>query len=397
MLLGGARQARNHSPCRALIATVEPRGAERPSGQRTGGDMAMPAPTPISPPAAQPRFNWRDAARVATVGIFVVLLLAALSHAQPIAVPVAVALIVGVVLTPVLTWLAARGLPHWLSALIMVTTLFVALSALIVALADPIRDWIEKAPELGARLGERLRVFDGPIAAFNSLRESIAGPPKHGERPAGIDLYAEFVRPVLGVLTPALGQIVIFFASLFFFLAGRESLRRRFVAFWGDRETRLEAIHFLADVESSLVRYFAAISVINLALGAVLAAVAWVAGLPNPLVWGLLGFLLNYLPYIGPAVIILMLFGVGLMVFDTLLQALVAPVLFLVAETIEGQFVTPGVVGLRLALSPLLVFLAVVFWAWLWGPFGALLAVPLLIIANVALDRLLPREPKLPG
>ncbi|MCC6948588.1 MAG: AI-2E family transporter [Bradyrhizobiaceae bacterium] len=338
--------------------------------------------------------DWRLAAQAATVGIFIILLLAALSYAQTVAMPVAVAVIVGIVLIPLLTWAAEKGIPHWLSALVLVLLLFAALSGLLMLLADPVSEWIERAPELGARLSEKLRIFDGPMAAFNSLRESLAGASK--DKP-GIDIYSELVRPVLGVLTPAIGQMVIFFASLFFFLAGRETLRRRFLTFWGDRKTRLEAIYFLGDVESNLARYFAVITGINLALGVVLAGIAWLVGLPSPLVWGSLGFVLNFLPYIGPAVTIVMLLGVGLMVFETLVQALAAPALFLVATTIEGQFVTPGVVGLRLALNPLLVFLSVVFWAWFWGPFGALLAVPLLIIGNVAINYMHPQQAKLPG
>jgi predicted PurR-regulated permease PerM len=99
---------------------------------------------------------------------------------------------------------------------------------------------------------------------------------------------------------------------------------------------------------------------------------------------------LNYVPYIGAAVVILLLLGVSLMVFESLAQAFIAPVFYLIVTTIEGQLITPGVVGLRLALSPLLVFLAVAFWTWFWGPFGALLAVPLLIIGTVALNHTFP-------
>jgi len=101
---------------------------------------------------------------------------------------------------------------------------------------------------------------------------------------------------------------------------------------------------------------------------------------------------MNYIPYIGAAVVILLLFGVGIMAFDSLGFALIAPVFYLVVSTIEGQLITPGIVGLRLALSPLLVFLAVAFWTWFWGPFGALLAVPLLIIGMVALGHAFPKD-----
>jgi predicted PurR-regulated permease PerM len=341
-------------------------------------------------------FLWNGASRAATVGMFVLILLAALSYAQPVVMPVILAIVFGVVLTPLLVEARRHGVPHWFTALLLVVGLLAALSYAVVLLAEPLSNWIQKAPEFGVLLRERLRFLDGPIAAFNSLRESIAGPAKAGEGAFTVDLYAMLVRPMLGVLTPAVGQMVVFFATLFFFLSGRENVRRRFLAFWGDRRTRLDAVHFLNDTEASLARYFATISAINLGLGFLVAVLAFLVGLPTPPVWGVLAFILNFMPYIGPAVMIVMLFGVGVMSFESLAHASAGPVLFLAASVIEGQFITPGIVGLRLALSPLLVFLAVAFWTWFWGPFGAVLAVPLLIIGMVALNHLFPRAAHLP-
>lgn len=368
--------------------------------------MSKPAPRVQSAPeslnasGAKPSgpYLWDGAARAASVGMFIILLFAALYWAQPVLMPVILALVVGIVLTPVLVFAASYKIPYWLTAITLVGAIFAALSYAIVLMADPVGEWIEKAPEFGEVLKQKLVVFDRPLAALNSLRESIAGPAKEGEGITNIDLFGTFVRPMLGVLTPALGQIVVFFATLLFFLAGREGLRRRFVSFWGNRQARLDALNFLGDMERSLAGYFAVITVINLVLGILLAGVAWIVGLPNPIIWGILGFILNFLPYIGPAVTIIMLFAVGLMVFESLVQALAAPVFYLVASVIEGEFVTPSIVGMRLALSPLLVFLAVAFWTWFWGPFGALLAVPLLIIGTVAINHIYPSDAaKLPA
>jgi predicted PurR-regulated permease PerM len=339
---------------------------------------------------------WNGAARAATMGIFVLLLLAALHYAQPVVMPVVLAFITGIVLTPLLVRARAIGIPYWLSALLVVGVLIAALSYAIVLLAEPVGEWIEKAPQFGAVLREKLRFLDGPIAAFSSLRESIMGRGKEGEAALNVDLYSILVQPMLGVLTPALGQMIIFVATLLFFLAGRENIRRRFLSFWAGRKARLDAIRFLNDTEASIARYFATITGINLALGLLLGAVAYLIGLPNPMVWAVLAFILNFMPYIGPAVTILLLLGVGLMTFESLTQALAAPVFFFAASVVEGEFITPGIVGLRLALSPLLVFLAVAFWTWFWGPFGALLAVPLLIIGMVALNHSFPTEGKLP-
>ena len=107
---------------------------------------------------------------------------------------------------------------------------------------------------------------------------------------------------------------------------------------------------------------------------------------------------LNYIPYIGPAIVALVLFAVGLVAMPTLAQAALAPALFVAIATVEGHFITPSIVGRRLTMSPFLVFLALAFWTWLWGPIGAFLAMPLLIVSFVVLGHLLPREEmNLPG
>jgi len=353
--------------------------------------VATAAPASNEAKASRP-YLWDGAARVATVGMFLILLFAALYWAQPVLMPVILALVVGIVLTPVLTFAGRYKIPHWLTAIALVGAIFASLSYAVVLMADPVGEWIEKAPEFGKVLQQKLVVFDRPLEAMKNLRESISGPAKPGEGLLDIDLFGTFVRPILGVLTPALGQIVMFFATLLFFLAGREGLRRRFVTFWGNRQARLDALNFLGDMERTVAGYFAVITAINLAMGVLLSVAAYLIGLPNPLIWGILGFLLNFLPYIGPAVTMIMMFAVGLMVFESIFQALAAPVVYLVASIVEGELITPSIVGMRLALSPLLVFLAVAFWTWFWGPFGALLAVPLLIIGTVAINHIYPSE-----
>jgi predicted PurR-regulated permease PerM len=151
------------------------------------------------------------------------------------------------------------------------------------------------------------------------------------------------------------------------------------------------------DIEHNLTGYLSIVTLINLAIGICGGAAAWVAGLPDPTAWGVLAFILNFIPYIGALIMEGAMFMVGLVTFSTLTQALVAPLLFLALATLEGHFVTPSIMGHRLTLNPLTVFLSLVFWTWLWGPVGAFLAVPLLIMALVVIEHLFPEdEPELP-
>jgi predicted PurR-regulated permease PerM len=130
----------------------------------------------------------------------------------------------------------------------------------------------------------------------------------------------------------------------------------------------------------------------------VVATGAWLFGFPNPIILGILAMVLNYVPYIGPACMTLILFGVGLVTFPSLSYALIPPAALVALTTIEGHLLTPAVLGRGLTLNPLAVFLALAFWTWLWGPMGAFLAVPLTIIALVTISHLFPDdEDKLPG
>jgi predicted PurR-regulated permease PerM len=170
------------------------------------------------------------------------------------------------------------------------------------------------------------------------------------------------------------------------------------VVFLEERDARLRALKIMNDVEHNLTGYLSVVTVINIAVGLCGGAAAWIAGLPDPVAWAVLGFILNFIPYVGALMMEVGLFMVGLATFPSLTHALVAPLIFLALATLEGHFITPSIMGRKLTLNPLTVFLSLVFWTWLWGPVGAFLAVPLLIVALVVIDHLFPEdEPELPA
>jgi predicted PurR-regulated permease PerM len=254
---------------------------------------------------------------------------------------------------------------------------------------------MNKAPDIGRTIQDKLHVLDRPLSALQELRDTLLPSDKKGS--LGVDIIA-FVQPAVAVVTPAIGQIFIFFGTLFFMLFGRAQLRAVLVVFFEEREARLRTLKIMNDIEHNLTGYLSIVALINIAVGLCGGAAAWVAGLPDPVAWAVLGFILNFIPYIGALIMEGALFMVGLVTFPSLAQALVAPLLFLVLATLEGHFITPAIMGRRLTLNPLIVFLSLVFWTWLWGPVGAFLAVPLLIVAIVVVDHLFPEdEPELPA
>jgi predicted PurR-regulated permease PerM len=166
---------------------------------------------------------------------------------------------------------------------------------------------------------------------------------------------------------------------------------------FGNRDAKLRFLKIMRDIERNLAGYLTVVTIINAVLGTIVALGAWLLGYPNPVIFGVVAALLNYVPYVGPAVMILVLFGVGLVTFPSLSHAIIAPIGFIALTAAEGHFITPTIVGRRLTLNPLLVFFALAFWTWMWGPVGAFLAVPLSITGLVVFNHLFPaNDVKLP-
>jgi len=375
------------------MESISPRAAQRRAEKSEAGRrnrdarfvLAVSDPQPVAEVA---RF-WRTAAQSATIGMFVILLIAALNLARPLLLPVASAFVVAMMLGPLSSRAERYRIPSLLSAIALWLLVIVVFYGVIVLLAAPVVDWIGKAPEIGRNIQEKLRVLDRPMAALQDLRDALLPSDKRGS--LGVDIMT-FVQSALLIVTPAIGEILIFFGTLFFMLLGRSQLRRVLVIFFDQRDARLRTLKIMNDIEHNLTGYLSIVTLINIVVGFCAGAAAWIAGLPDPVAWAVLGFILNFIPYIGALIMEAALFMVGLVTFPTLTHALIAPLLFLALATLEGHFVTPSIMGRRLTLNPLTVFLSLIFWTWLWGPIGAFLAVPLLIMTLVMIDHLFPED-----
>lgn len=349
--------------------------------------LGLTDPTPL----AQVSVLWRTAAQAATIGIFVILFVVALDLGRAVLLPAAAATVIGLMLGPLSNRADRLGIPPLLSAIALWLAVIGVLYGVIALLSAPIVDWIGKAPEIMANIKEKLHVLDRPLGMLSDVRKAILGDQEQGQAGVGFDI-AQVVQPALLIVTPAIGQIVIFFGTLFFYLVGRNKLRHVLVVFFDARESRLRMLKIMNDIEHNLTSYLSVVAVINLVVGITAGVVAYMVGLPNALAWAVLGFILNFVPYIGALIMQVILLGVGLVTFPTLTHALIAPVLYLGFTTLEGHFITPSIMGRRLTLNPLTVFLSLVFWSWLWGPVGAFLAVPILIMGLVAVSHLFPKE-----
>jgi predicted PurR-regulated permease PerM len=343
---------------------------------------------------------WRATAQAATIVMCVLMLGVLLYLARGLLLPVLCAIAVGLTIGPMVGTLKRHGIPDWFTALVVVAGLIGAVNVAIVMLAGPATELIARAPEYGKAFAEKLHFFDRPLQALGELQAALG----INTSDKSLDFNpSSLITGFVTIVTPAalqfVLQVVMFFATLFFVIMGRSGFRKYAVNWFGTRESRLRALKILNDIEENLGGYLIVVTAINLSLGIVTAIAAWAMGLPSPLIWGALAFVLNYVPYVGPAVMDVLLLVIGLVTYPTLLGALIPPAVFIGITIIEGQFLTPAIVGRQvLNLHPLTIFLGIAFWAWLWGPVGAFLATPILIMARVALAHLYPsHKSELPG
>jgi predicted PurR-regulated permease PerM len=332
---------------------------------------------------------WLSAGSAATIGIFLLLFGGFLYVGKAILLPVIAAAVVALTLAPIIKAAQKRGVSPWITALFLVTVCFGALALAATALAGPVSEWIGRAPEIGATIRTKLSVFDEPLAALHQLEGTLFG--SNGLLPAPPE-PPNVVLPVVAFVTPAAGELILFFFTLMFFLVGQINLRSQIVSMFSSRDSKLRFLKIMKDIEGNLAGYLTVVTGINVVLGIVIGIGAWLIGLPNPAIFGLLATVFNYVPYVGPAIMVVILFGVGLVTFPSLGYALIAPLGLIAITTIEGHFITPTIVGRRLTLNPLLAFLALAFWSWMWGPIGTFLAVPLSIVGLVVVNHLFPDD-----
>jgi predicted PurR-regulated permease PerM len=343
------------------------------------------------------------AAQVAIIGLFGLALLGALYWARAVAVPVFLAVIIGTILAPAVTKLESFRFPRVASTIVIVLVIFGLLIFFAVALTAPLAEWIGRASEIGVILRGKLQDFHQPIAALQDLYaslQSIGGNSDQAAHAIKVEASpnASIVETAVTVLTPALSQLLIFFVSLIFYLVFKNDFKSSATLAFSTRDTRLRVLRAYNDIEHRLARFFATSAIINAALGTAVTLSMWIIGMPNPLLWGVLAAVLNFLPYLGPAIVTIALLFAALLSYPTLTQAALPPIIYTVIHVIEGEFLTPSMLGYSLAVNPFVLFLSVVFWTWMWGPIGAFLAVPMAMVTVGVLEQFFPppEHPSLP-
>ena len=319
---------------------------------------------------------------IAGVGLVVALPFVLRSGAE-FFMPVTAALVVAIALVPLLEWFERRGVPSRLAAAMCVVVFLAIAIFAIASIVIPATDWVAQVPHRIPKVRAALEpVFDLYKNLDRFIDRIVSQIAVTQERTRAVRI--EEPNSMLGLLTSSAPHLLIqlFFSLLviFFFLAGWTTMRKRTIVSRGSFEGALTTARVIQQVVDATSTYLGTITLINVGLGALTAAILWKLGMPSPVMWGGIVAVLNYIPYLGPIASALFLFLGGLMIYPDIWGALMPPAAFVSLHLIEANFFTPMIVGKRLTISPLAILVSLSFWSWVWGTTGALLAVPLLII-----------------
>ncbi|MBK3662469.1 AI-2E family transporter [Bradyrhizobium diazoefficiens] len=351
-------------------------------------------PLPESRSELPPVIRRTEFVAFALAGLLLIAAVAVLYVAKAFFLPVVMAIVAGTMLSPAATFLEKRGVPRALGAVLLVIAVTTVVAFVVALIAVPAMEWSSRLPELGAQLREKAHLFDRPLALLKELQTIVGGSDGLPSLPLP---RVEWVQPTLEFLSPTFAEFLLFFATLILFIASWRDLRRALIMNFGERDARLRTLRILNEIEVHLGNYLLTVTVINVGVGIATGIVCAITGMPNPAGLGALAAALNFIPIIGPIAMFVVLVVVGLVAFPTIGGGLMAALAFGGITFIEGHFVTPTIIGRRLALNALAVFIALAFWTWLWGPMGAFLSSPLLIVGLILKEHLIPENsPQLP-
>ncbi len=356
--------------------------------------MSIASDAPLPPTHTDVSIHSRPRSSFALVVLAVLAVGYTLWAAQDLLLPVLLAMFFALLGNPILRLLKRLYIPRFLGALIVLAAWITIAIVLGRQLVQPAGDWIREAPRQLRTLTPKLQAMTKPVQAANKAAENMA-------RAAGGEITSKPVQVVkteiddpyksLTATPRALAAVLAVVLLTFFFMVYGQSLQRGAIALVPDRQKKKVTVDILQTIETEISRYVLTISAINAVVGLIFAGCLYFflhLPLNEALLWGTMAAILNFAPFVGPVIGIVVMLLMGFATHDAPLQALAPAAIYLGLHTLEGEIITPIVVGKRLAISPLVLILALMVFGWLWGIIGLLLAVPLMVCVKIVLTRI---------
>jgi predicted PurR-regulated permease PerM len=353
----------------------------------TRTDLALPE-EPASPDAVSLEL-WRNRLLAMILGL---LLLTLSALAARVVVPVLVAILFSVMLAPAVRWLTQWHVPRAVASLLVLSVAVATGALLLNALAKPALDWITHAPKAIEQFAHQMQQLWRPIAdASKKATEQIANLTQSAPAPAPVRVVdtstPDAMFQLLSAAPAVIMEILVTLLLVFVFLQHGDAVLRKLVELAPDWHAKRGVVVATRDAQRDLSVYVFTISLINVVLGIATATALWALGIPDALLWGGVAALFNFAPYIGPMLTVAALSVVGITSQHSLLMGLTPPAAFLLLHLIESFVVTPFLAGRRLALDPIMIFLSLLLFGWMWGIAGLLIAVPLLTCIKIIASR----------
>jgi predicted PurR-regulated permease PerM len=343
-------------------------------------------------PADQPGRVWS----VATRGLFVLACLYTLRSAREFLLPLVVGVMLYFLLVPLVRKLKRAGLPEGGGAAVVVLSLLVVVGLGMYALSWPATNWMARAPDGLRRVEQKLKPVFRSVEKLTRTAQQVEDitegatadePPEVKVKEGGIG------TTFLGGMQSLLGGAAIVLTLVYFLLASGESVLRKVVNAFPRLADRQRAVEIAREMEDQISTYLLVTTFINAVFGVVVALTLWLMGMPNPLLWGVVAAVTNFIPYLGSVICTAVIGLAALLAFEDVWWALLVPLVFFLLNTLEGYVITPLIMGHRFTLQPALLFVGLLFWWFVWGIPGALLAVPMMAAFKIFCERVESLQP----
>lgn len=330
------------------------------------------------------------------VAIFIILVVMALRLASALLIPIAVSMLLSLLLGPAVRWLGRRRVPEWIGAGLLVFGTIGLFGAGAGILAGPAADWVQRSPALVSQVEAKVRRLIRPLRAIQRSAEKVeqAAAPSDESAPRKVEVQPAGILTRVSSVTAAAAAVTLSVVFLtYFLLATGQQLRRKLVALPREPLHRERMEHALDEIERQTSKYLLLTTLISIGVGGATWALLAAAAVPNASLWAVIAGVTNFIPYIGAAVTAVLIGAAALLAFDGVERTLIVIGGFLLIHLVAGNLVTPALLGRKLPLNPVALFICLMFWGWVWGVPGAILAVPLTVMIQVIcahVDRLRP-------